>query len=130
MRRIPVVRKLRAVAPGLLLIALAALALACGPAAQPDTAGGVAPTIPAATAMPAASTMPAATAVPAATSIPAATAMPATTAVPAARLPAVGTQVGARVPDFTLKLAGGSQVTSQELLAQHKPTFLFFFATW
>lgn len=80
--------------------------------------------------MPFATGIPAATAVPAATRIPAATAMPATTAVPAARLPSVGTQAGALVHPFTIKLAGGAQVTSQELLVQHRPTFLFFFASW
>jgi peroxiredoxin len=42
----------------------------------------------------------------------------------------VGNQVGERVPDFTLKLADGTQVTSQELLVKHRPTYLFFFATW
>ncbi len=130
MMHIPAARAFRAARLGLLGLALAGLTLACGTSAPPGSFGAEATAVPAATAAPAATGIPAATAVPAATGIPAATAVPATTAVPPARLPAAGAQVGARVPDFTLKLAGGAQITSQELQVQHRPAFLFFFASW
>ncbi len=106
MRHIPVERAFLTAGPGLLALALVMVTLACGPAAAP-TPGGGAPGIPAATVMPAATALPAATAI-----------------------PAGGGQVGDRVQAFTIKLADGTQVTSQELLVQHRPTFLFFFATW
>ena len=40
-----------------------------------------------------------------------------------------GSEVGYRIPDFTLELADGSRVTAAELVARGKPTFLFFWAT-
>jgi hypothetical protein len=49
---------------------------------------------------------------------------------PGSLTPATGARVGERVPDFAVNLADGSTVTSVELLAQGRPTFLYFFATW
>ncbi len=40
-----------------------------------------------------------------------------------------GAQVGRRIPSFTLELFQGRTVTSNELMAEGKPTFLFFWAT-
>jgi hypothetical protein len=39
----------------------------------------------------------------------------------------VGSEVGERIPDFALNLANGSTVTSQQLLSQGQPAFLFLF---
>ena len=39
----------------------------------------------------------------------------------------VGNRVGSRIPSFTLGLLDGSTVSSDELLNQGRPTFLFFF---
>ena len=44
-------------------------------------------------------------------------------------LPDAGNKVGSRIPDFTLELVDGERVSSESLLAEGKPTFLFFFAT-
>ena len=44
-------------------------------------------------------------------------------------LPDVGNKVGYRIPDFTLELVDGEKVSSEALLTEGKPTFLFFFAT-
>ncbi|MYC30245.1 MAG: hypothetical protein F4X65_09170 [Chloroflexi bacterium] len=41
----------------------------------------------------------------------------------------VGNKVGYQVPEFTLTLADGRNVTSGELVNSGKPTFLFFWAT-
>jgi peroxiredoxin len=38
--------------------------------------------------------------------------------------------VGNRIPDFTLKLADGSSLTSADLRQGRKPAFLFFSADW
>lgn len=40
-----------------------------------------------------------------------------------------GNQIGYRIPDFTLALADGSTVTSESLVEEGKPTYLFFWAT-
>ena len=49
---------------------------------------------------------------------------------PAAAIPDTpGHQIGYPIPDFTLELADGSAVTAAELVAQNRPTFLFFWAT-
>ena len=48
---------------------------------------------------------------------------------PAAAAAAPGHQVGYRIPDFALELADGGAVTAADLVAQGKPTFLFFWAT-
>ena len=42
----------------------------------------------------------------------------------------IGSAVGDRVPDFTLSLHDGDTVTTASLLAEGRPTFLFFFTTW
>ena len=42
----------------------------------------------------------------------------------------VGGSVGEHIPDFELRLSGGSGLSSAALLADRQPTFLFFFATW
>ncbi len=47
----------------------------------------------------------------------------------AAAAVAPGHQVGYRIPDFALELADGGAVTAADLIAQSKPTFLFFWAT-
>ena len=49
---------------------------------------------------------------------------------PASPSPAIGTHVGDRIPEFTLRLVDGSIVTFGDLLRESRPTFLFFFATW
>jgi hypothetical protein len=49
---------------------------------------------------------------------------------PGGLTPATGARVGNRVPEFAINLADGSTVTSVELLAQGRPSFLYFFATW
>ena len=48
---------------------------------------------------------------------------------PAAAAVAPGHQIGYRIPDFALELADGGAVTAADLMAQGKPTFLFFWAT-
>ncbi len=42
----------------------------------------------------------------------------------------VGGQVGNRAPEFTVKLADGSQATLASLLEQEKPLLVYFMATW
>ena len=42
----------------------------------------------------------------------------------------VGTAVGDRAPDFTLRLVEGTEVSSAGLLREQRPVFLFFFTTW
>ncbi len=42
----------------------------------------------------------------------------------------VGTAVGDRAPDFTLRLVEGTEVSSAELRRERRPAFLFFFTTW
>ncbi len=42
----------------------------------------------------------------------------------------VGDSVGDKVPEFTLTLGSGGTISSQELIDQAQPTFIFFFATW
>jgi thiol-disulfide isomerase/thioredoxin len=49
---------------------------------------------------------------------------------PGGLTPATGARVGERAPEFAINLADGSTVTSAELMAQGRPTFLYFFATW
>ena len=43
--------------------------------------------------------------------------------------PDTGNQVGYRVPEFTMALADGSEVTSASLVEEGQPTYLFFWAT-
>ena len=44
--------------------------------------------------------------------------------------PKVGSGVGDQAPTFSLSLTDGSRVTSDGLLRESRPVFLFFFATW
>ena len=44
--------------------------------------------------------------------------------------PAVGSSVGDRAPDFEVRLADGTLVTFASLVAESRPAFLYFFATW
>ena len=44
-------------------------------------------------------------------------------------LPDVGNQVGDRIPEFTLELAGGGTVSSVSLIEAGRPTFIFFTST-
>ncbi len=42
----------------------------------------------------------------------------------------VGSKVGNLIPDFTLQLGHGTTITSDILLSENQPTFLYFFAAW
>ena len=42
----------------------------------------------------------------------------------------IGTTVGNRIPDVSMRLNNGSTVSTGSLIGEGKPTFLFFFATW
>ena len=42
----------------------------------------------------------------------------------------VGNDVGDRVPEFALLLAGGETVTSEELRSAGRPVFLYFYFSW
>ena len=93
------------------------LAAACGgdsePSAEPqtsDTTSSVSPPAPP----------------PAATSAPDPTAAPA----PSEETINVGHRVGDRAPDYMLALTGDRQVNSADLVAQGKPVFILFHATW
>ena len=44
--------------------------------------------------------------------------------------PAVGARVGDRAPDFTLTLSQDQRISSTDLIAQGKPIFILFSATW
>ena len=44
--------------------------------------------------------------------------------------PDVGSSVGDRTPDFEMRLADGTLVKSENLIAESRPAFLYFFATW
>ena len=48
---------------------------------------------------------------------------------PAAGGPEPGHRVGNRIPAFTLELADGRTVAAADLIADGRPTFLFFWAT-
>ncbi|MYD51652.1 MAG: hypothetical protein F4W93_09225 [Dehalococcoidia bacterium] len=63
---------------------------------------------------------------------PAATSAPAPTAVPATSEETVnvGHRVGDRAPDYMLALTGDRQVNSADLVAEGKPVFILFHATW
>ena len=97
------------------------LAAACGsdsePSAEPqtsDTTSSVSPPAPPAAPPPAA------------TSAPAPTAVPATSE----ETVNVGHRVGDRAPDYMLALTGDRQVNSADLVAEGKPVFILFHATW
>ena len=51
-------------------------------------------------------------------------------AMPSAPPPVVGSKVGNRIPDFALQLGHGATITSDILLSENQPTFLYFFAAW
>ena len=42
----------------------------------------------------------------------------------------IGSKVGNRIPDITMRLNNGNTVSTAGLVDEGKPTFLFFFATW
>ena len=44
--------------------------------------------------------------------------------------PEVGSSPGDLRPDFEIRLADGTLVKSESLIAESRPAFLFFFATW
>ena len=54
----------------------------------------------------------------------------ATVAVAPAPDPQAGSSVGDRAPGFEMQLADGTLVTFASLIAESRPAFLFFFATW
>ena len=58
------------------------------------------------------------------------TATPANTPPASANDVEVGSRAGNRVPQFTMVLADGAIVTSDQLVADGRPVFLFFWATW
>ena len=41
-----------------------------------------------------------------------------------------GIAVGDKIPDFDIQLNNGNIVSAANLVAEGKPTFYFFFATW
>ena len=55
---------------------------------------------------------------------------PAAAAATEASAPAVGVRVGDRAPDFTLTLSQDQRISSADLIAQGKPVFILFHATW
>jgi alkyl hydroperoxide reductase subunit AhpC len=42
----------------------------------------------------------------------------------------IGTKVGNQIPDFTIVYEDGTEITSASLIANGKPVFMFFAATW
>ena len=42
----------------------------------------------------------------------------------------IGTNVGERVPEFSMRLSDRGTLTSEDLVTAGKPVFLYFFATW
>ena len=56
--------------------------------------------------------------------------IPSPTPKPSAPPPVVGSNTGNRIPDFTLQLRNGTTITSNILLSENQPTFLYFFAAW
>ena len=93
------------------------LAAACGgdsePSPEPQTTDTTSTTSPPAAA-------------PALTSAPDPTAAPA----PSEETVSVGHRVGDRAPDYMLALTGDRQVNSADLVAEGKPVFILFHATW
>ena len=114
----------------------AAKAMPGAAAAEPAPAEAAMPAAPAAQAEPVEPAGPEPVVPAAASAAPAEPAAPepepvvqAEPAAPVVPLPEVGTQVGYRIPDFTLELAEGGTVTAADLTAAGRPVFLFFFAT-
>ncbi len=114
----------------IVLVCAGVVVLACGgdsegvtagasPEAMDSTRGSVATSAP--------SVAPTSTATP----IPATrTATPAPEPTRGAVTAEVGGNVGDLAPEFTLNLGQGRRVTSAELVAQGKPVFILFHATW
>ena len=42
----------------------------------------------------------------------------------------IGTKVGERLPEFSMRLKDMSSITLEDFVAEGKPVFLYFFATW
>ena len=111
----------RAIFTRLAIVAIATLSLllgaACGgdsePSSEPQTTDTTSTTSPPAAA-------------PAPTSAPGPTAAPA----PSEETVNVGHRVGDRAPDYMLALTGDRQVNSADLVAEGKPVFILFHATW
>ena len=112
----------RAIIVRLVIFAVAALSLlsatACGGDSEPsaetqpaDTTSSVSPPPPPP---------------PAATSAP----TPAPAPTQALATVKVGHRVGDQAPDYTLALTGDRQITSADLVAEGKPVFILFHATW
>ena len=55
---------------------------------------------------------------------------PATAPTQALATVKVGHRVGDQAPDYTLALTGDRQITSADLVAEGKPVFILFHATW
>ena len=94
------------------------LAAACGgdsePSAEPQTSDTTSPPAPPAAPPPAATSAPAPTVAP----------------TPSEETVNVGHRVGDRAPDYMLALTGDRQVNSTDLVAEGKPVFILFHATW
>ena len=97
------------------------LAIACGgdsePSAEPqtsDTTSSLSPPAPPAAPPPAATSAPDPTAAP----------------TPSEETVNIGHRVGDRAPDYMLALTGDRQVNSADLVAEGKPVFILFHATW
>ena len=104
------------------------------PPAEPTEAmnpgqGSTVPREATATAAPWVEPAPNPTPAPAPTSTVAPTPTEASAPVAPEPLPEVGSKVGNRIPDVTLELFDGTTVSTAGLVAEGKPTFLFFFAT-
>ena len=116
----------RITAPGALLAALALLVLgaACG-----SQLTGSAPADTPVPQMTRTAPTPPATAIP---PTPAPTAPPTEPPAPQAgeSTPEVGNAVGNLAPDFTLRLADGSELTSTRLREEGRPVFLYFLTGW
>ena len=108
-----------------LLAFLTLAALSCG--AESD--GAAEPTAP--LAQPASTVKPPTPIPPTATHTPV---PPTATPVPEPTRPPVtdevGTNVGDRAPEYVLNLPQSRQISSTELVAQGKPVFILFHATW
>ncbi len=113
-------------------LALLTLAvIACGG----ESDGAADPTAPLAQSVPAADPSPVPTDTPESTATTEPTSLPPTpTTVPEPTRPPVtaevGTDVGNLAPDYVLNLPRNRQVSSTDLVAQGKPVFILFHATW
>lgn len=105
-----------------------ALAIACGPAAEPVP--GTAQQSQAVAGQARATLVPAAAQAATETVVTAPSSAPGKSPRALAGLPPVGTGVGDLSPGYGLLLADGSTVTSGDLTKAGKPVFLMFTATW